>query len=165
MGPRALEVENHAVAELAVAHARTEAHAADRRLLGTEAADRHRSRDLHARAHLLDQPFGNLAHEARHLAVAVDAVQAPLLGVTQVQLTHGAGHAHITQPPLLLETLEVGERALVRKQALLESREEYHRELEALGVVQRHHLHTVLPLIRLALAGFERGVRQEGLER
>ena len=41
--------------------------------------------------------------------------------------------------------------------------EEHHGELEPLGRVQRHHLHAVLPGIRLALAGFERRVREEGL--
>ena len=119
--PVALDVEDDAVAELAVAHARAEAHAGHRRLLGPKAPHRHRARHLHARAHLLDELFGDLAHEARDLPVAVDAVQAPLLGVAQVQAAHGARHADITQAPLLLEAVEVGERALVRKQALLQA--------------------------------------------
>ena len=33
-----------------------------------------------------------------------------------------------------------------------------------LAVVQRHHLHAVFPFLGLAFAGFERGMRKEGLE-
>ena len=59
--------------------------------------------------------------EARGLPVAVDAVQAALLGVGEVQLLHGARHADVAQPPLLLEPLEIDDRALVREQALLQA--------------------------------------------
>src|SRR5205807_1903788 len=117
-------------------------------LLGAEASHGERARHLDARPHLLDQVLGDLAHEARDLAVAVDAVQPPLLGAGEVQLPHGARHADVGEPPLLLEPVEVGERALMREQALLHAGEEHHRELEALGGVQRHHLHAVLPLVR-----------------
>jgi hypothetical protein len=80
-------------------------------------------------------------------------------------LAHGARHADITQAPLLLEAVEVIQRALVRKQTLLHAAHEHHRELQPLGGVQRHHLHAVLPLIRLALAGLKRRVREERLQR
>src|SRR5919109_3618669 len=61
---RALDVEHHALAELAVAHARPETHAARFRLLAAEASDGEWARHLHPRAHLLDQVLGDLTHEA-----------------------------------------------------------------------------------------------------
>ena len=68
----------------------------------------------------------------------------------------------VAEPALLLEALHVGDRALVREQAVLQAAQEHHRELEALRGVQRHHLHAVLPLLGLAFAGLEHRVRQEG---
>src|SRR5580704_4839171 len=103
----ALDIEDHPVAELAVPHPRAQAHAPGRGLLGggAEAPDGHRARHLHPRAHLFQELLGDLADEARGLAVGVDAVQAALLGAGEIQLPHGACHADITQAPLLLEAL------------------------------------------------------------
>jgi hypothetical protein len=53
----------------------------------------------------------------------------------------------------------------VREQAVFHTGEEHHRELQALGGVQRHHLHAVFPGIGLALAGFQHRMREEGIER
>src|SRR5258708_37031697 len=106
---RAFDVEDDALAELAVPHARTEPYAPRLGLGGAEAPDRERPRHLYARAHLLDELVRDLAHEARHLSVAVDAVQPALLGVAEIRLPHGARHADVAQPPLLLQAVEVGE--------------------------------------------------------
>src|SRR5579863_6370830 len=114
-----LDVEDHPFAELAVANAPAEAHAGRRRLLRPKAPDRERAGDLHARAHLLDELLGNLAHEARHLPVAVDAVQPALLGIAQVERFHGARHADVGEAPLLLEAVEIDGGALVREESLL----------------------------------------------
>ena len=92
-------------------------------------------------------------------------MQATLLGVGEVQATHRTRRADIGETALLLEAVEVVERALVREQTVLEAGEEHHRELEALGGVQRHHLHAVLPGLGLALTRLQHRVREEGLER
>src|SRR5688572_12547437 len=83
VAPLSLQVQDHALAEFAVAHALAEPDAARRRFFLDPAAARHvnRPRDLDARPHFLEQLRGNLANEARWRAVAVDAVQAPLLRV------------------------------------------------------------------------------------
>jgi hypothetical protein len=83
----------------------------------------------------------------------------------QEQLPHRPGHADVAQPPLLLEPRRVLDRHAVREQALLDAADEHQRELEALGRVQRHELHAVVVLVGLGVAGLERGVRQEGVER
>ena len=72
-----------------------------------------------------------------------------------------ARHADIAQAALLLEPVKIVDRALVREQAILHAAHEHQRKLQALGRVQRHHLHAILPGLRLALARFEHRVRQE----
>ena len=172
----ALEVQDHAVAEAAVAHARAELDARRGRLLarGAEAAGRRRRpectarqrpRHLDARPHLLDQLLRDLADEARWRAEAVHAVQAALFGIADVQLLHRARDADVAEAAFLLEAVEVVERALVRKQPVLHPGQEHDGELQSLGGVQRHHLHAVFPFLGLAFAGFQRGVRQESLQR
>jgi len=53
-----LDVEDHALAELAVPHPRPEPHAGHRRLLEAKAPHRLRLRHTHARAHLFQQLLG-----------------------------------------------------------------------------------------------------------
>ena len=53
----------------------------------------------------------------------------------------------------------------MREQPIFETREKHHGELETFCRVQGHHLHAILPSLGLALAGFEYGVSEEGLER
>src|SRR5690242_1836966 len=81
-----LQVQDHALAELAVPHALSEADAARRRIFLDGAAPRHvdRPRYLDARADFLDQLRGNLADEARRRAIAVDAVQSALLSIREI---------------------------------------------------------------------------------
>ena len=161
-------IEHDAVAELLVTHPLAEPQAA--RLLVREAGraragDVHGPRHLDARPDFLDELGRHLGDEPRRRAVAVHAVHAPLLGVGEVQLAHGPRGADIAEPALLLEPGDVGDRALVREQPVLQPAQEHHRELETLGRVQGHHLHAVLPGLGLSLAGFEHRVRQERGER
>src|SRR5689334_2374405 len=100
------QIENDAFAELAVANALAEAHAARRRLFFDIPAARARidgPRNLNARPHFLEELVRNLLDEARRRAVAVDAVQAALLGVRHVQLLHRARGADVAQPALFFE--------------------------------------------------------------
>ena len=52
--------------------------------------------------------------------------------------SHGPGDADVGEPALLLHLVGLGERPDVREDALLHADEEHHRELQALGRVQRH---------------------------
>ena len=85
----------------------------------------------------LDEVGRDLVEEARREVVLRRAPEGARPRVHQVQPVHGARDAHVGQAPLLLHVLLV-ERALVREDALLHAGDEHHRELEALGVVQRH---------------------------
>ena len=104
-------------------------------------------------------------NEARRLAVLIHAVESALLGIGDIELPHGARRADVAEPPLLLERREIRRRALMREQAILHAREKHHGKLQALGRVQRHHLHTIGIGVRLPLARLEHRVRQERLER
>src|SRR5690606_41139723 len=69
------------------------------------------------------------------------------------------------EPPLLLESLRIVQRALVREDPLLHAAHEEPVELESLRRVHRHELHAVLVRPRLHVARLERGVGQELDER
>src|SRR3974390_1133352 len=102
----ALDVEHHALAELAMPHAGSQTHAP------ADALDQHRTRefarphrltrgaahDADARANLFEQLGWNLLQEAGGRLVAVDAVQPALLGIGEVERAHRARHADIAQP-------------------------------------------------------------------
>src|SRR5580658_8827224 len=81
----ALEVENDALAELAVTHAGTQAHATLRSLLAAADAD-HRPGSGYPGPDFLQQLFGNFPDEPRRSAVGVHAVQAPLLCIRDVEV-------------------------------------------------------------------------------
>ena len=53
----------------------------------------------------------------------------------------------------------------MREQPLFQSGEKNQRKLQALGGVQAHELHAVLPGLGLGFAGFERGMGQERRQR
>src|SRR5579862_9875206 len=178
----AFQVEYDPLAEFTMAHARAEPDPARRRFGrileqaaavcgrpgGVRAALERRgsrARQLNSRAHFLEQRRRQFLDEARGDVVAVDAVQAALLGIAQVQLAHRAGDADVTEAPLFLETREVRDRALVRKQAVFHAAQEHHWKLQPLGGVQRHHLHAVFPFAPLGLAGLQHRVRKEALQR
>ena len=157
----AFDGEDDAFAELAVTHARAQVHTGRGGLLSAETADCDGARELHAGAHLFDQLLGHFFDEARGLSVAVGAVQPALLGAGKVELPHSARHADVAQASLLLEAVNIGERALMWEESILHAAHEDEREFEPLGRMQRHHLHAVLPGLRLAFAGFEHGMRKE----
>src|SRR5688572_1743423 len=162
-----LDREHHAVAELLVTHPLAEPQAA--RLVVHEPArargDVHGPRHLHPGPDFLDELGRYLGDEPRRRTITVHAVHATLLGVGEVQIAHGPGGADITEPTLLLETDDVGDRARVREEPVLQAAQEDHRELETLGRMQGHHLHAVLPGLGLPFAGFEHRVREKRRER
>ena len=146
--PLAFHLEDHALAELLVAHARAEP---DARAPAPRPARLKRpaatGREIWMRGRTSSiEILGNLRDEARRRAVVVHAVQAALLGVGEIQLLHGARRADVAEAALFFEALGVVDRTLVREQAVFHAAQEHHRELEALGGVQRHHLHAVFPL-------------------
>src|SRR5688572_1856434 len=162
-----LDREHHAVAELLVTHPLAEPQAA--RLVVHEPArargDVQGPRHLHPGPDFLDELGRYLGDEPRRRTMAVHAVHATLLGVGDVQIAHGPGGADITEPTLLHEAGDVGNRARVREEPVLQTAQEHHRELETLGRVQGHHLHAVLPGLGLTFAGFEHRVREKRRER
>ncbi len=62
---------------------------------------------------------------------------------------HRAGDADVCEASLLLHLGRLGERSDVREDALLATDQENHRELEALGRVQRHQHHLILDLLTI----------------
>ncbi|MNH22644.1 hypothetical protein D3C79_825080 [compost metagenome] len=93
-----------------------------------------------------------------HLA----AVDAAALGITDVELLHGAGHAHVAEAALLLEPARLLGGLLAGEHALLHPDQQHQRELQSLGAVQRHQLHRIGVFVRLILAGLQRRVGEEG---
>ena len=85
-------------------------------------------------------------------------------GVGQVQLLARTRDADIREPALFLEAAIV-DRTLVREQAILHADEKHHRKLQSLRRMQGHQLHAVFAEAGLTLAGFERGVREERVDR
>jgi hypothetical protein len=92
-------------------------------------------------------------------------VQHARLRVRQVEALARPRHRDVHQPALLLQAVALLRCVLVREQALLEAGDEDDVELQPLGRMHGHQLHRVLPLAGLMLAGFERGVREEGGQR
>ena len=68
-------------------------------------------------------------------------------GVGEREVAHRAGDADVGEPALLLDAALV-DRARVREHAVLHADDEDDRELEALGVVQRHQRHEALVVAR-----------------
>ena len=114
---------------------------------------------------LLDQLSGQFADEAGRLAVGINPIEPALFGIGDVELAHGAGHADVAQAALLLETGQIGDRALMRKQAVFHAGQKHHREFQPLGRMQGHHLHTVIVRVGLPLAGLQHRMREKGFER
>ena len=95
---------------------------------------------------------------------------APLVGaaerVQQMQLALGAGDADITKPPLLLQAGRIVNRKLVRQQVLLHPRNEDHRKLQPLGLVQRDQRHGVRRTVgQIVDIRDERDILKEGVQR
>ncbi len=78
-------------------------------------------------------------------------MKTPLLRISEEQLLHRSRHADIAQPSFFLEPVEIIERTLVRKQAILHAAQEDHGKFQTLGRMEGHHLNAVFPLLSLAL--------------
>src|SRR5262249_46809405 len=76
----------------------------------------------------------------------------------------GAGHADVAEAALFFEQIGFIDRAAVREQAVLQAGEKYQRELEALGIVQRHQRDRRLFVVGVSV-GDERGVIEEVADR
>src|SRR3546814_8801973 len=94
--------------------------------------------------------------------VHVLAVQAPRFGVAEHEFLPRTGDADVGQPALLLQPPALFHRARIGKQPFLHPRQEHQREFQTLRAVQGHQLHAVLAGLRLALAGLQRGIGEEG---
>ena len=80
------------------------------------------------------------------------------------EVAHRAGDADVREPPLLLHAALV-DRARVREHAVLHPDDEDDRELEALGVVERHQRHEALVVADAVGVGEQRDLLQELLDR
>jgi hypothetical protein len=116
---------------------------------------------LHARAHFVDQFGGHFAEEARGPRQHFGAVHAARFGVGDEQFFAGAGDADVGEAALLFQPAFVVDRTLAGEQAFFHADQEHHRKLQALGRVQCHQLHAVVPRLALVFAGFQRGVREK----
>ena len=84
--------------------------------------------------------LGQFVEEARGNVRRPQPVHAPVGGEVDVHAPARAGDPHMREAPLLLEAgaALVVERALVRKQAFLPTRQKHGVEFEALGGMQGH---------------------------
>ena len=80
------------------------------------------------------------------------------------QAPHGAGDADVGEAALLLHLVGLGERPVVREDALLDADDEHRRELEALGRVQRHQHDLVVVRRELVGVGDQRDLLEELVE-
>ncbi len=120
--------------------------------------------DLSAQPDLFQTLGGHFADKAARLVEHLAAVDAAALGITDVELFHGAGHADVTEAPLLFQPARLLGGLLAGEHALLDTDQQYQGELQPLGAVQRHQLHRVGIFVRLILTGFQRRVGEEGGE-
>ena len=76
---------------------------------------------------------GYLGNETGWLRVIIHTVQTTLFGVRNVKSFLGARDPDVAQASLLLETMRIGDRPLVREQSVFHAADENERELQALG--------------------------------
>src|SRR2546426_11291414 len=86
-----------------------------------------------ARCEPLHEPLGDLLEEARRDVVARLAVQQAGLRMRQVQAMARARDRDVGQAALLFQAVALGDALLVRKQALLQPREEHRSEERRVG--------------------------------
>ena len=84
---------------------------------------------------------GNLVQEAAPLGEPALAEDRPARRPAQGELLHGPGHAHVAEPPLLLERLGGSQAPGMGHETLLEAHEKHAIELETLGGVEGHEHH------------------------
>ena len=112
----------------------------------------------------LDLALRQLRQEPRRQVVPAGAEDRPRVRVRQREPLAGAGHPDVAEPPLLVLGVLL-ERALVREEPLLHADHEDDRELEPLGVVQRHQGDVRALGVERVLVGEERDLLQERVER
>ncbi len=121
-------------------------------------------------AHLSAQPDlfqtlgGHFANKAARLVEHFAAVDAAALGITDVELLHGAGHADVTEAALLFQPARLLGGLLAGEHPLFDADQQHQGELQPLGAVQGHQLHRVGIFVGLILAGLQRRVGEEGGE-
>ena len=113
---------------------------------------------------ILQQVGGNFIEEARGQVVARLAVQHARLREAQVEPLARARDGDVHQPALLFQPLVFVQRVLVREQPFFQPADEDDVELQALGRMHGHQLQRVVAFAGLVLAGFERGMGEEGRE-
>ena len=69
-----------------------------------------------------------------------------------------AGDADIGEPALFFQSTFVVDRALAGEQTFFHADQKHDGKLQALGRVQRHQLHAVVPLFALVFTGLQRGM-------
>jgi hypothetical protein len=133
---------------------------------GQTTADKNRGLPRFSLVQLLQQLLGNFVEEGRRHAVARLTVQHAGLRTGKIKPLAGAGHGDVHQPALLLQPSRPWLTEFsCGKQPLLQPGDEDDVEFQPLGGMHRHQLHRLLPLAGLVLAGFQRGVREEGGQR
>ncbi len=120
--------------------------------------------DLSAQPDLFQTLGGHLADKAARLVEHLAAIDTAALGITDVELLHGAGHADVTEAAFLFQPARLLGRLLAGEHPLFDADQQHQREFQALGAVQCHQLHRVGIFVRLILAGFQRRVGEEGGE-
>ena len=76
----------------------------------------------------------------------------------------GPGNGHIAQPPLLLHLLPVADGPHTGEKPVLEAHQEHMGKFQALGGVNGHHDHRIVPLVVLLQIGVQRNFFQKARE-
>ena len=88
--------------------------------------------------------------------MALRTEHTPDLGMAEAQVLAGTCDTHITKPAFFFETTAgFHDTALVREQSVLHAHDKHHWKLQALGRVQRHQLHTIIPGFTLGFSSLQ----------
>ena len=85
--------------------------------------------------------------------------------MAQIQALACPGDGNVHQAALFFQTTAVTHGVFVGKQAFFQATNEHHIKLQPLAGVYRHHLHRILTSLGLVIAGLQRRMHQEGLQR
>ena len=103
--------------------------------------------------------------KARCDTVAQLTMQHAAVGQAEIQAAACAGDGDIHQASFFFQAIPFLSGILVWKKALFQSADKYGMKLQSLGGMHGHQLECFLPRRRLVLAGFQRGMGEEGRER